>query len=96
MKTTFPFAKFSIPLAVLLPPSPRRPVARAGHARLVKSKQRTNLVQGRAAVNAKDKIHRSATLKPLPPGEYVIDYRVLARDSHSAPSRILFRVLAPK
>ena len=53
-------------------------------------------MQGRAAVNAKDKIHRSATLKPLPPGEYVIDYRVLARDSHSAPSRILFRVLAPK
>ncbi len=47
-------------------------------------------------MNAKDKIHRSATLKPLPPGEDVIDYRVLARDSHSALSRIFFRVIAPK
>lgn len=62
----------------------------------IKSKQRTNLAQGEAVVDAKDKTHLSAGLKALPPGEYVIEYRVLSRDSHSAPGRIRFSVSAAK
>ena len=62
----------------------------------IKARQRTNLAQGEAKVDAKDKTHLSVPLKELPPGEYVIEYRVLSRDSHSAPGRILFRVVAPK
>lgn len=62
----------------------------------IKSRQRTNLVQGEAVVDAKDKTHLSVALKALPPGDYVIEYRVLSRDSHSAPGRIRFSVSAAK
>lgn len=61
-----------------------------------KSKRRTNLVQGEAVVDTKDRTHLYATLKQLPPGEYVIEYRVLSRDSHTAPGRIRFTVSARK
>jgi methionine-rich copper-binding protein CopC len=59
------------------------------------SKQRTNLAQGAAVVDPADRTHLSVPLQPLPPGQYVIEYRVLSRDGHSAPGRITFTVVAP-
>jgi len=35
-------------------------------------------------------------LKPLAPGGYVVEWRVLSRDGHSEPGRITFRVQARK
>jgi methionine-rich copper-binding protein CopC len=37
----------------------------------------------------------SIALKLLPPGDYVIEWRVLSRDGHSAPGRLRFTVKAP-
>ncbi len=54
--------------------------------------QRANLVQGTPQMDAKNKTHLSAVLPPLAPGEYVLEWRVLSRDGHSAPGRITFRV----
>ena len=59
-----------------------------------RSKQRTNLAQGAAVVDPADRTHLSVSLQPLPPGQYVIEYRVLSRDGHTAPGRINFTVLA--
>jgi methionine-rich copper-binding protein CopC len=59
-----------------------------------KSKHRTNLTQGDALVDAADRTHLSVSLQPLPPGQYVIEYRVLSRDGHTAPGRINFTVAA--
>jgi methionine-rich copper-binding protein CopC len=58
------------------------------------SKQRTNLTQGAAVVDPADRTHMSVSLQPLSPGRYVIEYRVLSRDGHSAPGRITFTVVA--
>lgn len=59
------------------------------------SKQRTNLVRGEARVDASDRTHLSVELQPLPPGQYVIEWRVLSRDGHSAPGRQSFTIQAP-
>lgn len=59
-----------------------------------KSKQRTNLAQGAAVVDPADRTHLSVPLQSLPPGQYVIEYRVLSRDGHTAPGRINFTVTA--
>ena len=52
----------------------------------------TNLAKGKPAVDPNDKTHLSVKLEPLPPGEYVVEWRVLSRDGHSAPGRITFRI----
>lgn len=57
-------------------------------------KQRTNLAQGAAVVDPDDRTHLSVPMSPLPPGQYVIEYRVLSRDGHSAPGRIAFTIVA--
>jgi len=51
----------------------------------------TNLAKGKPAVDPADKTHLS-----VPPGEYVVEWRVLSRDGHSAPGRIMFRVAGSK
>ena len=56
----------------------------------------TNLAKGKPAVDPADKTHLSVKLEPLPPGEYVVEWRVLSRDGHSAPGRIMFRVAVSK
>ena len=58
------------------------------------AKQRTNLTLGAAVVDSADRTHLSVSLQPLPPGSYVIEYRVLSRDGHTAPGRITFTVVA--
>jgi methionine-rich copper-binding protein CopC len=57
-------------------------------------KERQNLTAGPVVVDAEDRTHISVPLQPLPPGEYVVEYRVLSRDGHTAPGRIGFRVTA--
>jgi methionine-rich copper-binding protein CopC len=62
----------------------------------VNSKARANLTQGDAKVDPGDGTHLSAAIKPLPPGEYFVEWRVLSLDGHSAPGRFEFRVLGHK
>ena len=62
----------------------------------LKAKQRTNLVKGRPVVDAKDRTHLTVELPPLAPGEYVVEWRVLSRDGHSAPGRFTFTVVEPR
>jgi len=57
------------------------------------SNKHGNLTKGKPVVDAKDHTHLSVKLEPLPPGEYVVEWRVLSRDGHSAPGRITFRVV---
>lgn len=56
------------------------------------SKKHTNLAVDKAAVDSSDRTHLTVKVAPMPPGEYVVEWRVLSRDGHSAPGRILFRV----
>jgi len=57
---------------------------------------RADLVAGPAQLDAKDRTHITVRLQPLPPGEYVVEWRVLSRDGHSAPGRLRFRVTGGK
>jgi methionine-rich copper-binding protein CopC len=59
--------------------------------------QHSNLAEGQPKVDPADPTHLSVKLlQALKPGEYVLEWRVLSRDGHSAPGRILFTVLPPK
>jgi len=51
-----------------------------------------NLAQGKVVLDEKDHTHISVKLGALEPGRYVVDWRVLSRDGHSAPGRITFTV----
>ena len=59
------------------------------------AKERANFADGKPVIDPKDRTRVSVTLKPLPPGDYVIEWRVLSRDGHSAPGRLKFTVKAP-
>lgn len=56
--------------------------------------KRGSVTSGKAEVDAKDRTHLSIELQPLAPGDYVIEWRVLSRDGHSAPGRLTFKVQA--
>ncbi len=58
------------------------------------AKKRTDFVSGKPSVDPKDRTRIVAALKPLPPGEYIVEWRVLSRDGHTAPGRFKFRVKA--
>ena len=62
----------------------------------VNSKDRTSLTKGDVKVDGKDSTRLTVELKTLKPGKYVVDYRVLSRDGHSAPGRLTFEVLPAK
>jgi methionine-rich copper-binding protein CopC len=57
--------------------------------------KKTNFAKDKPVVDSKDRTHLSIKLGSLPPGEYIIEWRVLSRDGHSAPGRSTFRVRAP-
>ena len=57
------------------------------------SKLRTNLVREKPVVDPKDRTHLIVKLPALPADEYVVEWRVLSRDGHSAPGRFTFRVV---
>ncbi len=59
-------------------------------------KKHANLARGQAKVDPGDRPHLTVGLSPLKPGKYVIQYRVLSRDGHTAPGRVSFRVFDAK
>jgi methionine-rich copper-binding protein CopC len=56
--------------------------------------KKSNFAKGKPVVDAKDKTHLTVKLETLAPGEYIVEWRVLSRDGHSAPGRSTFRVAA--
>jgi methionine-rich copper-binding protein CopC len=61
-----------------------------------RSQTRTELTAGKAQVDGKEHTHLTIGLKPLPPGQYVVEWRVLSLDGHTAPGRLKFTVTASK
>jgi methionine-rich copper-binding protein CopC len=55
-------------------------------------KKHSNLAKGQPKVDPKDRTHLTVAVSALKPGKYVIQYRVLSRDGHSAPGRLTFQV----
>jgi methionine-rich copper-binding protein CopC len=51
-----------------------------------------NLTTGKARVDAADRTRLTNDLGPLAPGPYVVQWKVLSRDGHSARGRVLFRI----
>jgi methionine-rich copper-binding protein CopC len=51
-----------------------------------------NLISAKPSVDPSDRTHLSIPLPPLAPGAYVVHWKVLSRDGHSARGRIVFRV----
>ena len=51
-----------------------------------------NLTTGKARVDAADQTRLTTDLGPLAPGAYVVQWKVLSRDGHSARGRVLFRI----
>jgi methionine-rich copper-binding protein CopC len=62
----------------------------------VSSSTRTNLVVDQAKVDDKDRTHLAIGLKPLPPGVYFVEWRVLSLDGHTATGRFKFKVQPAK
>jgi methionine-rich copper-binding protein CopC len=62
----------------------------------VSAKKHTNLAKGPAKVDPANRTHLTVVVSPLKPGKYVIQYRVLSRDGHSAPGRVSFQVVETK
>jgi methionine-rich copper-binding protein CopC len=54
------------------------------------------LTKGNAEVDPKDRTHLSIGVQKLEPGEYIVQWRVLSRDGHSAPGRFTFTIASPK
>ena len=65
-------------------------------SREIKSPQRTDMADGKATVDPDDRTHLTVKIHELSPGEYVVQWRVLSRDGHSAPGRLIFRVIEDK
>jgi len=63
-------------------------------AELSSAAKHSNLATGKPTVDDKDRTHLTVKLSALTPGEYVVEWRVLSRDGHSAPGRSTFRVTA--
>lgn len=51
-----------------------------------------SLTRGKPVVDPHDGTHLSVTLEPLSQGTYVVEWRVLSRDGHTAPGRFQFHV----
>jgi len=64
-------------------------------AELSTAGKHTNLAKGKPTVDARDRTHLTIPVEALAPGEYVVEWRVLSRDGHSAPGRSTFRVRTP-
>src|SRR5215469_4337243 len=59
-------------------------------------KQPVNLAKEKPKVDPADATHLEMEMPALEPGEYAIQYRVLSRDGHTAPGRLMFRVVEKK
>jgi len=58
--------------------------------------KRANLAKGKPEVDKNDRTHLSISVETLAPGDYVVEWRVLSRDGHSAPGKFTFSIVAPK
>ena len=56
----------------------------------------SSLTRGKVMVDPNDRTHLTVKLGTLAPGGYVVDWRVLSRDGHSAPGRMTFTIKAAK
>ncbi len=56
--------------------------------------KQTSLTEGKPELDGHDHTHLRIHLKALKPGDYVVEWRVLSRDGHSAPGRFTFKMLA--
>lgn len=59
------------------------------------AEKKTNFIKDKPVVDPRDRTHLTVKVTPLPPGEYILEWRVLSRDGHSAPGRATFRVRKP-
>jgi methionine-rich copper-binding protein CopC len=59
-------------------------------------KDPTNFARGQPKIDSADRTHLKVGLSELKPGRYIVRYRVLSRDGHSAPGQLMFRVLEVK
>jgi len=51
-----------------------------------------NFATGKPQVDPSDRTHLVTDLRPLAPGDYVVQWKVLSRDGHSARGRVRFSV----
>jgi methionine-rich copper-binding protein CopC len=61
----------------------------------VTARKRTSLTKEKPTVDPHNRTRLFLKTGPLVPGEYVVEWRVLSRDGHSAPGRFTFRITAP-
>ncbi len=61
----------------------------------LEEKKRNNLVVGPVEVNPADRTELRVKLPVLGVGKYVVEYRVLSRDGHTAPGRLTFEIRTP-
>jgi methionine-rich copper-binding protein CopC len=54
-----------------------------------------NYASGVPTIDPKDRTHLTISIAALKPGDYLVSYRVLSRDGHTAPGRISFHVVTP-
>ncbi|MDB6110338.1 MAG: yobA [Pedosphaera sp.] len=52
-----------------------------------------NLALGAPTVDPQDHTHLRVQVAPMPAGDYLVEWRVLSRDGHSATGRFSFRVV---
>ena len=57
---------------------------------------RDALARGAPVVDRDDRTHMTVPVQELGPGDYVVEWRVLSRDGHSAAGRFTFRVQAAR
>ena len=62
----------------------------------VTTKPRTSLARGAPTVDRDDRTRMTIPVQELGPGDYVVEWRVLSRDGHSAAGRFTFRVQAAR
>jgi methionine-rich copper-binding protein CopC len=62
----------------------------------VSLKKHSNFAKGEPKVDSVDRTHLTVEVSPLKPGKYLIQYRVLSRDGHTAPGRVSFQVIETK
>jgi methionine-rich copper-binding protein CopC len=58
-----------------------------------RSGQRHNLARDSPRVNASDRTRMTCEISPLPPGQYIVEWRVLSRDGHTTQGRFSFHVV---
>lgn len=62
----------------------------------ISAQKHSNFAKGKPQVELADRTHLTVRVTQLTPGKYVIQYRVLSRDGHTAPGRIAFQVRETK